>query len=384
MDAKPTALWRRLPARVPFGRLKIALVIERFARGPGGVETVGWNRARELAAREVEVPVLCHRCEIAPPSNLEVQTVPTPTFWQPLRVLAFSRRTAQAVRAGFDVVHSLARIRHADVFRAGGGSHAAYMEQVYRWPRTRALLSPRHRVLLGIEEAVFRDPHVTIQCNARKSAAEIRRRYGVSESRLVTIYNGIDTEQFHPERRRSDREEARAALGLEGAAALFVGNGFHRKGLDRAIEGFAGAAPPDATLLVAGGDEPAPYRRLALRLGVGDRVRFLGRRSDVERLHAASDLFVLPTRYDPFSNACLEAMASGLPTATTSINGAAELIEHDRNGLILDDSFEPAFALLGALDRLEQMGARARAIAEQHSWARHTDEVLELYGRICG
>ncbi len=384
MDAKPTALWRRLPARVPFGAVKIALVIERFAPGAGGVETVGWHLAQGLAAREVQVTVLCHRCETAPPPNLEVRTVPTPSFWQPLRVLTFSRRTAEVVRSGFDVVHTLARTRHADVFRAGGGSHAAYMEQVYRSPRTRAFLSPRHRVLLRIEEAVFRDPHAIIQCNARGSAAEIQRRYGVSESRLVTIYNGVDTERFHPERRRSNREEARAALGLEGAAALFAGGGFHRKGLDRAIEGFARAAPDNATLLVAGGDEPAAYRRLALRLGVEDRVRFLGRRSDIERLHAASDLFVLPTRYDPFSNACLEAMASGLPVATTRTNGAAELIQHDRNGLILDGNFEPAFALLGARDRLEAMGAGARASAEQHSWARHTDEVLELYRRIRG
>jgi UDP-glucose:(heptosyl)LPS alpha-1,3-glucosyltransferase len=211
---------------------------------------------------------------------------------------------------------------------------------------------------------------------------EIGRRYGVPESRLVTIYNGVDTDQFHPDRRREARNEMRASLGLEGPVALFVGTGFHRKGLDRAIEGFTQGAPGDAALLVAGGDDPAPFRRLAERLGVERRIRFLGRRSDVDRLHAASDLLVLPTRYDPFANSCLEAMASGLAVATTPINGVAELIESGRNGLVLDGGFGEAFALLRAPEQLEAMGAAARSVAERHTWAAHADQVLELYRRV--
>jgi UDP-glucose:(heptosyl)LPS alpha-1,3-glucosyltransferase len=382
MDAKATALWQRLPAPLTSRSVKVALVIERFGSGGGGVEKVGWHLARELAKREVEVSIVCRRCEEAPPPRVELRLVRTPSFWQPLRVLVFSRRAAAEVRAGYDIVHSLARIRYSDIFRTGGGSHAAYMENVYRAPRARALLSPRHQVLLRIEEAVFRDPHPIIQCNARASATEISRRYSVPESRLVTIYNGVDTEQFHPDRRREARDTTRSGLGLEGPVALFVGTGFHRKGLDRALAGFARGAPPDATLLVAGGDDPAPYRRLAQQLGLENRVRFLGRRSDVDRLHAASDLLVLPTRYDPFANSCLEAMASGLPVATTPTNGAAELIETGRNGLVVDGEFEGAFALLGAPAQLHAMGTAARATAERYTWEAHTDRVLDLYGRV--
>jgi UDP-glucose:(heptosyl)LPS alpha-1,3-glucosyltransferase len=362
--------------------VNVALVVERFAAGAGGVENVAWNLAREIATRDVRTTVVCRAAHGTPSPGIEVRRVRAPGLWQPLRVLAFSRGAARATRSGFDVVHSLARTVSQDIYRTGGGSHASYMEAVYASPRTHALLSPRHRVLLRIEERVFADPRQIIQCNARGTAVDISRRFGVPEERLCVIYNGVDTDRFHPERRMAARSEVRRSLGLGGPAALFVGAGFRRKGLDRAIEGLARGAPPDAVLLVVGGDDPRPWRELATRCGVVDRVRFLGRRGDVDRLQAAADLFVLPTRYDPFSNACLEAMASGLPVATTPANGASELIDPGRSGLVLDERFEEGFALLAEPDRLEAMGRVAHGTARDRSWARHAEEVLALYARV--
>jgi UDP-glucose:(heptosyl)LPS alpha-1,3-glucosyltransferase len=365
--------------------VKVALVVEVFGPGSGGVETVGWHLARELALRGVRLTVLCRRCTAAPPPALEVHRVRVPSFWQPLRVLLFSGRAASATRSGFELVHSLSRTRHQNLYRAGGGSHAAYMEQVYGLPGLRARLSPRHRMLLRIEEAVFRDPEQVIQCNAKGTAREIAGRYGIPDTRLVTIYNGVDTDRFHPEQRGAARESVRAELKLGGPTALFVGSGFHRKGLDRAIRGLARGAPSDAVLVVAGDGDPTAYRRLARELEVDGRVLFVGHRADIERLHAAADLFVLPTRYDPFSNASIEAMASGLAVATTGTNGASEVIDSGQNGLVLDgDGFQAAFALLETPERLEQMGEAARVTAERHTWARHAEEVLQLYERIAG
>ncbi|MEE8557586.1 MAG: glycosyltransferase family 4 protein [Myxococcota bacterium] len=345
------------------------------------MESVGWHLAQELSVRGADVTVVFHRQDGPAPPRVALCRIPVARFWQPLRVRTFSERVARVVGAGFDVVHSLARTRQQDVYRAGGGSHAAYMEHVYRSPRLQAL-SPRHRTILGIEEHVFRRSAQIIQCNARASAVEIARRYDVPETRLVTIYNGVDTGRFHPGLRAALRDEVRRELNLEGPTALFVGSGFHRKGLDRAILGLAAGAPAGTTLLVAGRDNGRPWQRLARRHGVEPRVVLLGHRADVERLHAAADLFVLPTRYDPFSNACLEAMASGLPVATTPTNGAAELVEHRSSGLILEDRFEAAFALLAEPDRLAEMGTRARARAEACTWSNHAEQVLELYERV--
>jgi UDP-glucose:(heptosyl)LPS alpha-1,3-glucosyltransferase len=359
--------------------VRVAIVVERFASGAGGVETAAVRLAGELARRGLEVTAVCREAS-PPPPGVGVVRARAPRFWQPLRVLAFSRAARRATAAGFDVVHSFARTRHQNVYRTGGGSHAAYLERTSRRPALRRL-SPRHQVILRIEEAVFRDPSQLIQCNALRNAEEIARRHGVPRERLAVIYNGVDAERFSPARRAQARSSARAELGLEGPTALFVGSGFQRKGLDLAIEGLARAAPK-ATLLVAGSGEVAAYRALAERRGVAARVRFLGARGDVERLHAAADLFVLPTRYDPFANACLEAMASGLPVATTPDNGVADLIESGRNGLVLEGDFAPAFARLEDREWLERAGLAARRSAEGLTWSRHADEVLALYARV--
>ena len=357
--------------------MRIALVCERFEPGAGGVESVACHLARELGRRGRAPTVVCRVQRGALPPGVSLELLRVPRFWQPLRVRRFSARAA-AVTESFDIVHGLARTRRQHIYRAGGGCHAAYMERAYARPGLHRL-SPRHRAILGIEEAVLRDPGQLIQCNSRMVAAELRARYAIPAERLVTLYNGVDTEHFRPD--GHERERVRAELDLRGPVALLAGSGFRRKGLDRALRGLSQSGV-EATLLVAGRDDARPFRRLAARLGVADRVRFLGLRDDLPRLYAAADLFVLPTRYDAFANVCLEAMAAGLAVATTRANGAAELIEPAVNGFLYDDDFAPAFERLADPAKLRDVGRAARQTAEQHSWARHTDAVLELYGRI--
>src|SRR5205823_3677011 len=67
-----------------------------------------------------------------------------------------------------------------------------------------------------------------------------------------------------------------------------------------------------------------------------DRTRFLGEVPDLRSVYAAADIFILPTIYDPFSNACLEAMASGLPVVTTRANGFSEVMEDRIHGSVVD------------------------------------------------
>jgi UDP-glucose:(heptosyl)LPS alpha-1,3-glucosyltransferase len=361
--------------------VRVAIVIERFDPDAGGVERAAHHQVAELARRGVEVEVVCRRAAAAPPRGARLNVLGVPSFWQPLRVSLFSSRAGRATTEGFDVVHAFARTRHQHIYRAGGGSHAAYMERVYPDPGRLARWSPRHRTLLRIEEAVFRDPDQLIQCNARMNAREIATRYGVPAERLFTLYNGVDVERFHPLLRETRGAALRAQLRLDGPIALFAGSGFERKGLDRAILGLANARAA-ATLVVAGGGDVAPYRALAAQRGVAERVRFLGRRTDMQDLYAAADLFVLPTRYDPFSNACLEAMAAGLPVATTPTNGASELIEPGVSGWLGADDFAPAFALLADAEKLRGLGRAARQTAEQLTWSRHVDRVLELYQKV--
>jgi len=365
--------------------VRVALVIERFEPHGGGVEAVAWNVASALARRGADVHVVARRAEAHPAATLHAVRVPT--AWQPLRVLAFSRAAARAAAAArCDVVHAFSRTRHQDVFRAGGGSHADYLERSHG-PLGRRLrrLSPRHAVLLAIERAVFADPRQIVQCNSAMVRDELVRRHRVPAERLIVIPNGVDLERFHPRRREAARAELRDADAPDGGPVwLFAGSGFRRKGLDTALEALARSGDA-GTLWVAGRDDPAPWQRRAHALGLAGRTRFLGPRRDLERVYAAADALLLPTRYDAFANVCLEALASGVPVITSGANGAAATVADA--GVVVDDpedaaGFAKALVRLTDPDARAAAAARARPIAERHGWDACAATLLDLYARV--
>ena len=102
------------------------------------------------------------------------------------------------------------------------------------------------------------------------------------------------------------------------------------------IEALATLDDAAARLLVVGKGETGPYRALAGRLGVGGRVVWLGPRPEPERWYAAADAVVLPSRYEPFGNVHLEALASGVPVVASRAAGGAEVIEEGKNGAVAD------------------------------------------------
>jgi UDP-glucose:(heptosyl)LPS alpha-1,3-glucosyltransferase len=372
--------------------VRIALVVERFRPAAGGVENVAWTVAHGLAAAGDEVVVLAREAD--PAAGVAVERLRVSRAWQPLRVLAFSHAAARSsLRLRPDVVHSFARTLHQDVYRAGGGSHAHYLER--RHGRAGSLLrrlSPRHATLLWIESRIFADSSQLVQCNSEMVRREIRRRYGVSDERLLVIPNPVDLVRFHPGRK--------APLEAEGPVWLFVGAGFPRKGLDTAIRALAASGASRAQLWVVGRDEPAPFRALAQRLGVGERVRFLGVRADLEVLYASAAALLLPTRYDAFSNVCLEAAASGIPVVTSGANGAAELIRaledacggpchavREAAGFVVENpedvaGFAKALDALASPELRERLGRAARAVAEHHSLSAHVAALHDLYRRV--
>lgn len=365
--------------------MRIALVIERF-EPQGGVEGAAWQLAHGLVAAGDEVHVIARRSVAAP--GIRVHPVSVSDAWQPARVASFSSAASRAApRGAFDVVHSFSRTRHQDVYSADGGSHAAYMERQYAGlARSARRLSPRHAILLAIEARIFADRSQTLLCPSLFVAQEIAARYDVVRDRLVVIPYGVDLARFDPALRGSVGPQVRAELGAGVAPVwLLVGSGWRRKGLDTALQALALGRASDAMLWVAGNDAPAAWQARAAALGVGDRVRFLGQRSDVERLYAAADALLLPTRYDAFGAACLEAAAAGLPVVTSGAAGAAEVL--GEGGLVVTDA-EDAAGFAAALDRLADpalrraCGAAARAQAEQHGMASRIAAVRALYGRV--
>jgi UDP-glucose:(heptosyl)LPS alpha-1,3-glucosyltransferase len=249
---------------------------------------------------------------------------------------------------------------------------------------------PIHRVLLALERRGFRsDRCPCIIANSELNRQGILRYYPIAPERVVVAYNGVDAARFSPAARAPRREATRRALGLgpEDVAVLFVGQGFARKGLRPLLEAMAAIRDPRWRLVVVGRGNRVAWSARAERLGFGGRVAFVGHVRDPEAYYAAADVFALPTFFDPFANATLEAMAAGLPTITSRRNGAAEILRPGVDGLVVDrpdDVPGLAAALTSLADpgRRAALGEQARATALRYPWDGPLERTLGVYREV--
>ena len=305
------------------------------------------------------------------------------------RDASFARAARAAWEAGgFDLVQSHERIPGCSIYRAGDGVHAEWLDirRAASGPVGRAAiaLNAYNRYVCAAERRMFEHPALrAVICNSTMVRGEIGRRFGVANRKLHVIYNGVDLQHFHPRQRAALRAAARAELGAREAdfLFLFVGSGFWRKGLDAAIDALAACAER-ACLVVAGRDrDAAAFAARARAAGLRDRVRLLGGREDVRPLYAAADCFILPTRYDPFPNTALEALAMGLPVIVGKRSGAAEIVQPGESGWIC----EPGdVAGLGAQMReaARLRSDAARAAAEKYGIEDMARKLTELYATL--
>lgn len=297
---------------------------------------------------------------------------------------------------GFDLVQSHERIPGCSVYRAGDGVHRNWLEirrgLAGRTEKLTLSLNPYHRYVCAAERAMFEHGALrAVICNSRMVRDEIAAAFRVAPEKLHVIYNGIDLEQFHPRERERARAATRSVLGVaEGETLfLFVGSGFARKGLDAAIAALAQCAAQCSgkrfRLVVAGRDrQAARFAGQARAAGLSGRVQFVGGREDVRPLYAAADCFILPTRYDPFPNTALEALAMGLPVIVGRRCGAAEVVQPGRSGWVCDPADIAGLAALmrGAATAGPGMAAAARACAENFGIETMAGELVALYSAL--
>jgi UDP-glucose:(heptosyl)LPS alpha-1,3-glucosyltransferase len=299
---------------------------------------------------------------------------------------------AELARRRFDLVQSHERIACCDVYRAGDGVHAEWLAQRARVQSALAAfatrMSPHHRYLLAAERALFTSPRLrAVICNSQMVRGEIAQRFGTPLDKLVLIRNSVDAAAFHPKARGEMGPAVRQQLAIpeHATVVLHVGSGFQRKGVATFLHALARASGAPWGIVV-GKDKRSPrYVALAAKLGLAARARFVGSVSDVRPYYAAADSFLLATLYDPFPNAALEAMASGLPVVTTSACGTAELLAEGETGFVRD-ALDVA-GLADALGRLDpasaaRMGANARDAVAGLTPQTMAREYLALYRRL--
>jgi UDP-glucose:(heptosyl)LPS alpha-1,3-glucosyltransferase len=382
--------------RASSARMRVAIVRQRYDPH-GGAERFIARALPALERASAEVTLIARSAEgWGAKRFLAVDPFCIGNAW---RDWAFARAARRAWESGgFDLVQSHERIPGCDIYRAGDGVHAQWLDirraSAGALERAGIELNPYHRYVCAAERRMYAHPRLrAVICNSNMVRAEILRRFGVAPAKLHVICNGVDLEHFHPRQGAALRAAARAELGAGEGDVLFafVGSGFWRKGLDAAIGALAACGDARYRLAVAGRDrDAARFAALAREKGLGDRVRLLGGREDVRPLYAAADCFMLPTRYDPFPNSALEALAMGLPAIVGRRSGAAEALQHGENGWICDPEDVPGLARLmreaagagrgaGADDSLR---AAARRTAEDFGIEDMARKLTDLYATL--
>ncbi|MBI4600632.1 MAG: glycosyltransferase family 4 protein [Planctomycetes bacterium] len=323
---------------------------------------------------------------------------------RPLRVASFAllshRRIAREERRRpYDVVQGFSRTYYHTLYRDGAGCRQDYCELYldrlarrgprrlyYRW-------NPVDWLVRRIERARYVDrPQRMVIAISSFVRDQILRRYPVPPESVRVVYSGVDCDRFHPRLREEGRARIAALFPPAQASGgprhlAFVGNDYHRKGLDLLLEALAALlekrGPGAFRLAVVGGDARAPaYERLARELGLGEVVRFLGKRSDVPELLAGSDALVLPSHFDAYANVSSEALASGTPVIASITSGAAELIRPG-HGWVVDplDAARLARRIdeLLATGDLSPLRDAARRAALELSWDKHYREIEGIY-----
>jgi len=252
-----------------------------------------------------------------------------------------------------DVLFSLERVWSCDVYRAGDGVHRAWLarRRKFEIPLKQFVrgTSRKHRDLLQLEESLFEKRKAEwVIATSQMVVNEITDFYHYSPDNIDVVRNGIPLDKFRFDPGLRERSRAELKLKQDQIALLFAGSGWERKGLLFAIEAMALCKNPKMRLLVAGRGEAGRYKTTRLRFWRENPVQFLGEVLDLMPVYAAADIFILPTIYDPFSNACLEALASGLPVITTRSNGFSEILQDRVHGSIVENSSN----LLGLRDAI--------------------------------
>ena len=279
-----------------------------------------------------------------------------------------------------------------DIYRAGDGCHAEWLRLRRHHHPIKGLflfLNPFHRCILEIERKIFLpENYKKIIAISEFVKGNIQRHYKVPDKDIIVIYNGVDLEKFNPENRFEHYNPIREKLGIPKTALtiLTVGSGFERKGLKFLLRSLKYLEVQNWRLIVIGKGNWMHYVKHAPPK-FRERLIYLSPVDYLEKYYAASELFILPSIYEPFGNVHLEALASGLPVIASKYSGVAELISHKMNGMILEDPGNPK-EIAKHINYLSEpktravMGRQGRRLAEDFSIQKNTEKMLRLYKNL--
>jgi UDP-glucose:(heptosyl)LPS alpha-1,3-glucosyltransferase len=381
----------------------IALALDHFNRFAGGAESYTVSLAESLIRNGWEVHLFGRSWE-GEPKEAVFHRLTVPRWWPGwAKLLGFALKHRRATRSeDFDIILGFGNTIQMNVYQSHGGVHWSSTEhKLFAEPnpllrlinRVVYRISPKHWVRHWIESAPFRlSPLPKIIAISQMIKEDFVRTFGVDTAKVELVYNGVDTDRFHPGLRQSLRGPFRQALGIDSEAVVFLFASYElrKKGIIPLIEA-AGILKSrrgnSFRVIVAGGWPSLRQSRRVAKLGLDRTILFLGPVQNMDECLANSDVFVLPTYYDACSLVIFEAMASGLPCITTQFNGAAGIMNEGVDGFILNhppraEALAEKMAFLLDRTQRESMGQAAADTARGYTIHRNHQTLLRILEEV--
>lgn len=298
----------------------------------------------------------------------------------------------------FEIVHAMLPVPQADVYQIRSGTlpelRAAALRRRGLLSRGGALLAwhlnSYRNYLMGLEQQVMRDRSVLCLPVSQAVAVEVARYYDRIKG-VNVVYNGVAC--VRPSDWQATRQNRRRRLGLndDDLMMLLPANDFRRKGVRETLVAFARwlkvqRGRSSAKLVVIGRESTSEYQRLATRLGCADATVFAEFDEDIAGWFCAADACLLLSWYDPCSRVILESIRFGVPSVTTLMNGASEILR-DGAGIVVS-SPDSSAEVLSAFNHLSDTKTRAEMsesclrIQGRLSIESHVAQLRRIYDRI--
>lgn len=330
----------------------------------GGVERYFNRLVKELSSRKIY--------------DVEVLHIEQPK-WMPswIKLPWYNYQVCRNRKQG--IYFSNDRLSCLDIHRAGGGTHKTFLKV------KGFTLNPLHPVYLILEKkALQNSKRIIAISNMVKN--DIIRDYGIDPDKIDVVYNGIELEAIEKTQKAKRKARILQEFGINEnlPIILYVGSGFERKGVWEMLELLSRLQTPFHAFIVGKEKRMKRYRKRAQELGIAQKVTFTGPRKDVENFYCASDLFLFPTRYEPFGNVILEAMHYGNAVITTKQCGGGELLDEQ---WLMESSKDLSILsviekLLSSKELLESVKSKNEALARQHSIQRNVDETIKVIEKV--
>jgi UDP-glucose:(heptosyl)LPS alpha-1,3-glucosyltransferase len=383
--------------------LKIALVLERFDIQRGGAERSTYEMACCLHDLGHAVSILAGKINRrqADAVPFDLVEIPHNGFSRAARWHSFCHGLEQYLQnSDFDIVHSIVPVMCADVYQPRGGS-LVHSQRRHALSFGNPLLSKWKLLTAGLNRGraarIASERRLCLAANGPLLAAlsdyvaeQFRALYGMNESRIRLVRNGVRPQRLLTDSARSEGDLLRRKYDdLDNRTLfLYVSQNFRLKGLEWLLNA-AKQTRGLYRILVASAENPDPYRARVKDMGLDENVIFLGQVADIAPYYHACDAVVLPTFNDACSRGIMEGLATGNPCITTRFDGSSEFLEGGRYGIVLDECNHIA-ALTEALEIMMNTTRRLvfkeaiieDGICDKVSMARHVRELVTLFERI--